>query len=439
MISNQVFRTAVILALLFIQLPILRSQDCPDKGISPGEYALRRQVFMDQLDSSDALVMKAGDAASEYETMHFRQDLNFLYLTGLQTPGCYLFMDKGGINLEGRIKYTIFFAPVYSDVMRSVTSYSNESDTLLATDEFTKIFASSLSKKKRLYYSAPGLGFNYDWLNDKPYFILKEARKNLKQKFPGITLIDAGILIRKMREIKSLQEEALIREAIRLTGDGLLNAMKVCKPGTWEYELRAAVEYEMIRQGAETESFHSIIGSGTNSLILHYDKNSCQTKEGDLVVMDVGAQVGGYAADITRTIPVSGKFTKEQLEIYNCVLVAQNEAIKMIRPGITFADLDKKTTEVITKAGFKRYIQHGVSHPVGLDVHDVSSGDTLRPGMVITVEPGLYIPLDDKNLPPAYHGFGIRIEDDILVTGDGYENLSITIPKDPAIIERRMK
>ena len=121
------------------------------------------------------------------------------------------------------------------------------------------------------------------------------------------------------------------------------------------------------------------------------------------------------------------------------VLEAQNEAIKMIRPGITFSDLDKKTTEVITKAGFKRYIQHGVSHPVGLDVHDVSSGDTLRPGMVITVEPGLYIPLDDKNLPPAYHGFGIRIEDDILVTGDGYENLSIDVPKDPAIIERRMK
>jgi len=195
----------------------------------------------------------------------------------------------------------------------------------------------------------------------------------------------------------------------------------------------------MTKQGSEARAFNCIIGSGENSLILHYDKNDCLLKDGDMVVMDVGAQYKGYAADITRTIPVSGKFTKEQKEIYNIVLQAQEEAIKMIRPGLTTNELDNKANDIFSKAGYKSYIRHGITHPVGLDVHDVSSGDTLAEGMIITIEPGLYIPVNDEKLPAAYRGFGIRIEDDVLVTKDGYELLSGNIPKSAEEIEKLMK
>jgi Xaa-Pro aminopeptidase len=246
-------------------------------------------------------------------------------------------------------------------------------------------------------------------------------------------------LISTLRVIKSPAEIELTREAIKMTGDGIRSAMKACKDGAWEYEVQAAIEFEMTRQGSEARAFSCIIGSGENSLVLHYNKNRCRMKKGDVVVMDVGAQYKGYAADITRTLPVSGKFTKEQKEIYNIVLEAQEEAIKMIRPGITTRELDNRATAVISKAGYRNYIQHGITHPVGLDVHDVSSGDTLAEGMIITIEPGLYIPVNDEKLSSGYHGFGIRIEDDILVTQDGYEVLSADIPKDADDIEKLMK
>jgi len=215
--------------------------------------------------------------------------------------------------------------------------------------------------------------------------------------------------------------------------------MEVCRPSIHEYELQAAVEYEMIRQGASYTAFPSIIGSGENNLIYHYDKNRRKAEPGDLVVMDVGAEYNGYAADITRTIPVTGKFTKAQAEVYRVVLEAQNEGIKMIKPGIKLRDLDKKAKEVISKAGYGKYFKHSVSHQLGVDVHDIWSSDTLKAGMVITVEPGIYIPADDDSISVEYRGWGIRIEDDVLVTENGYEVLSKGIPKEIGEIEKIMK
>jgi Xaa-Pro aminopeptidase len=322
---------------------------------------------------------------------------------------------------------------------KNSAEYNSDRDTILTTEEFRKIFSRMVSGISILYFSAPDLNFVNDWLNDKPYFILTEVKKTLKKNHPGLKIKDAGPLIASLRQIKSPQEVELTKRAIKMTGDGIVNAMKTCKAGKWEYELRAAIEYEMIRNGAEMPAFNCIIGSGLNSLVLHYNKNNCRMNKGEVVVMDVGAQYQGYAADITRTIPVSGKFTKEQKEIYDVVLQAQTEVIKMIRPGITTGDLDKKASEVISRAGFKDYIRHGITHPIGLDVHDVSAGDTLLAGMIITIEPGIYIPAGDEKLSDAYHGLGIRIEDDVLVTSDGYEVLSQEIPKTVEEIERGMR
>jgi Xaa-Pro aminopeptidase len=417
----------------------LYSQDCPEPGISLNEYAVRRKALLIKTDTNTAVIMKGKDASGEYEMMHYRQDQNFLYLTGINEPGIYLLMSRRGIDIDGIMKQTVFFAPAYSEINDKRANFCNETDTVLSVEEFRKTFSKMIGGISLLYYSAPDIGFVNDWLNDKPYFILTEAKKNLKQHYPGLKVKEVGSLISILREVKSPSEIEFTRKAIKLTGDGIQNAMKSCKAGDWEYELQAAIEFEMTRQGSEARAFNCIIGSGVNSLILHYDKNNCQLKNGDVVVMDVGAQYKGYAADITRTMPVSGKFTREQKEIYNVVLEAQLEAIKMIRPGITTRELDNKANAIISKAGYKSYIQHGITHPVGLDVHDVSSGDTLVEGMIITIEPGLYIPLNDEKLSAAYRGFGIRIEDDVLVTKDGYEVLSQGIPKNSDEIEKIMK
>lgn len=430
-----------LLVLLMFQFfaPELLSQNFPEAGITLDEYAGRRKVLLMKTDTNAAIVMKAKDASTEYDMMHYRQDLNFLYLTGINEAGVFLLMSRHGIEIGGKMKQTVFFAPAYSGIIEKYGNYSTETDTIINVEEFSTVFSKTVGGISLLYFSAPDIGFVNDWLNDKPYFILTDVKKNLKQHHPGLKIKEVGSLIATLREVKSPAEIELTRKAINMTGDGIRNAMKTCKPGVWEYELQAAIEFEMTRQGSETRAFNCIIGSGENSLILHYDKNSCKIKNGDVVVIDVGAQYKGYAADITRTIPVSGKFTKEQKEIYNVVLEAQTESINIIRPGITFSDLDNKATAIITKAGYKSYIQHGITHPVGLDVHDVSFGDTLVEGMIITIEPGLYIPVNDEKLPFVYHGFGIRIEDDILVTKEGYEVLSRNIPKDADEIEKLMK
>jgi Xaa-Pro aminopeptidase len=173
--------------------------------------------------------------------------------------------------------------------------------------------------------------------------------------------------------------------------------------------------------------------------VLHYDENTRRMREGEVVVMDVGAEYAGYAADVTRTLPVGGKYTRAQREIYETVRRAQHEAFGIIRPGLPWREIDRKAKDLIAAAGYGKYILHGVTHHLGLDVHDAGSMDTLRVGMVITVEPGIYIPANDSVLSTEYHGFGVRIEDDVLVTKDGCQVLSESIPRDPDEIESLLR
>jgi len=311
-------------------------------------------------------------------------------------------------------------------------------DTLLDDKYFEKVLADIVNNLKVLYYY-PVPKLSNDWINGKIVISEREMKKVFEQAHPGIKLKPAGKLFTALRQIKSAQEVELVRKAIGMTDEGIVSAMKQCKPGMYEYEAQAIIEYEVKRRGAESMAFASIIGSGTNSLIPHYDKNTCIMKDGDIVVMDVGARYGDYCADITRTIPVSGKFTSDQQVIYQTVLDIQKEVIGMVKPGVTMSDLNKKTRTLTHKAGFGNYIIHSVSHTLGLVVHDVSSGDTLKPGMIITVEPGIYIPVQDTVQPKTRRGFGVRIEDDVLVTADGYDVLSKAVPKEITEIEELMR
>jgi Xaa-Pro aminopeptidase len=240
---------------------------------------------------------------------------------------------------------------------------------------------------------------------------------------------------------KSNSELELLRRAIAITIDGQKAAAGEIAADRFEYQVQAALEYQFRRHGATGPAFPSIVGSGVNSTVLHYDKNSRKMTTGDLVVVDVGAEFDEYAADLTRTFPVSGKFSPRQLEIYTIVLEAQEAALREIRPGVSIAKsgpIHKAAYDFINTHGkdlkgqpLGQYFIHGTSHHLGLDVHDAEDENTrpLEPGMVITVEPGVYIPEEC---------LGVRIEDDVLVTETGYEFLSRDLPRHAEEIEKIM-
>jgi Xaa-Pro aminopeptidase len=270
----------------------------------------------------------------------------------------------------------------------------------------------------------------------------KEVVDWLQLAAPQTKLKDVRAEIGAMREIKSPGELAFLRQAIELSLDAHLVAMRLMRPGLYEYQISAKMVEVHAMGGSEAEGYAPIVGAGPNSTTLHYDRLSRKIEDGDIVVLDVGAQFSGYSADITRTLPADGKFTARQLEIYNIVLGAQNAALAALKPGMDYCPKGSKSVhrisyDYINSHGKDRhgkslgqYYIHGLGHHIGLNVHD--PGDyckTLEAGMVVTVEPGIYIP--EENL-------GVRIEDDVLITDTGYKLLSERLPRDPREIERIM-
>ncbi|HEX7573643.1 MAG TPA: Xaa-Pro peptidase family protein [Bacteroidota bacterium] len=409
-------------------------------GISPSEYAGRRARLAALADTDAAIVFRAADfrVRSGDVSYRYRQESNLLYLTGIAEPNVTLIIVPHTVPVDGQAWTLLLFAPA-ARAREIKASGSFPDGAVLDASRFEDIFPLVAGSVRSLYLSPLDPGFVNDWLNTRALFLDQEARQKLREKHPSLRIRNAGPLVAGLRECKSAAELDLIRNAIRMTGDGIRRAMKVCKPGAREFELQAAVEYEMFRQGADYTSFPSIIGSGPNSVILHYDENRREMQTGEVVVVDVGAEYDGYAADVTRTLPVSGSFTEAERKVYSIVLRAQEETIRLIRPGVHWSALEAKAREVLSAGGFGRYMPHGVSHHVGIDVHDAGSLDTLKAGMVITVEPGIYVPGTDTALAPAFRGFGVRIEDDVLVTRDGSEVLSSGIPKDIETIEKLVR
>ncbi|MGH7445008.1 MAG: M24 family metallopeptidase, partial [Longimicrobiales bacterium] len=254
----------------------------------------------------------------------------------------------------------------------------------------------------------------------------------------GVEVTSVSRHIAALRLVKDRDELRRLREAIRITAEAHKAGAVALEPGMWEYELEAVIEYTFRRLGAERVGFPSIVGSGPYSTILHYDRSRRQMEAGDLVVVDIGAEYGYYSADVTRTYPVSGTFTERQRAIYDLVLASQQAAIDAVKPGVTVSELGAiardfmraHSGELCAPQTCDAYFIHGLSHWLGMDVHDVGDYATpLAPGMVLTVEPGIYIP--DEEL-------GVRIEDDVLVTADGHEVLSAGAPRDATEIERLM-
>ncbi len=405
-----------------------------------GEEARRRGEVLGLLDSTSAMILRAPEARMRSGDVQYpyRQDSHLLYLTGVNSPGITLLIAPRGIPCGDTTAQVVLFVPRSAD--EAFPAVAGHSDMLVQdASQFSSAFQALLPLVTVLHASGMQPAFMQDWLNSKPLFVERESRRQLEKSYPSLKIRNAGSLISRLREIKSAVEVKAIEQSIGATGEGLHHAMRICRPGMMEYELQAAVEYEMVRRGAAGPAFQSIVGSGPNGLILHYDRNNRRMRDGELVVMDVGAEIGGYAADVTRTIPVSGTFSKEQRTVYDAVLRAQQAVVNAIRPGLPWAELDATARRSLTAEGFDRYWKHPVSHHLGLDVHDVGRLDTLRAGMVITVEPGVYIPIADSVLSKAYRGLGVRIEDDVLVTDRGSRVLSDGILRDARAIEQYMK
>jgi Xaa-Pro aminopeptidase len=257
-----------------------------------------------------------------------------------------------------------------------------------------------------------------------------EIFRRVCERVPGCGIVDRSQLLASMRARKSASEIECIEHAGRITGLGFHVAMATLRPGMNEFDLQRNVEEAYREGGARDLAFRTIAGGGFNSTVLHYHANDQRLESGDLVCLDSGAKWCGYSADVTRTLPVSGRFTPRQRDIYELVLKAQEAAIRACRPGRRLHEIDEAGRAVIRKAGFADAFPHGMGHHLGLETHDASPDEPVAEGAVVTIEPGIYLPLEH---------IGIRIEDDVLVTRRGPRVLTQHIPKSVADIERLMR
>jgi Xaa-Pro aminopeptidase len=321
---------------------------------------------------------------------------------------------------------------------------------VLQASELLGFAKRALAGKKILYYFPNVPDVVYDPLMEKRSILSREVKTGLQAAFPGLEIKSLYGPLAEMRSVKSPAELGLLQKAIDATITAHIEAMKSCEPEMFEYELQAIIEYCFAKNGAEYQGFPSIVGSGPNSCILHYEANRRKMQEGEVVVMDIGAEVQGYSADVTRTIPVNGTFSQAQREIYEIVLRANEESIKEFKPGASPVTPSQKAYDIIVEGLMKlgiikdkndarTYFMHGLSHHIGLDVHDPGPfGKPYAPGMVLTDEPGIYIP-EGSPCDKKYWNIGVRIEDDVLITAEGNRVLSAGAPKTVKEIESLMK
>jgi Xaa-Pro aminopeptidase len=423
--------------------------------LAPETFAARRARILDLIPEGGALLLPTSPerTRSNDTEFPFRPHSDFYYATGFAEPGAWALLKKGAEK-----PYTLFVLPkdpkkeVWTGI-RAGTEGAKErfgADEAFTTEEWKDNMGKALEGVDQLWF---GFG-RHPEVEPQLTELLNGLRVGRKGALGPATMHDAGAFLAELRIRKTEQEMTLLREAARLSAEGHRLAMEQVRPGMHEYEIQALLEYTFRRQGAWSWAYATIVGGGANACILHYISNNDVLKDGDLMLIDAGAEVDGYAGDITRTSPVGGKFTGAQRDLYQLVLDTQVACLEAVKPGATLEGLhddvvrqltegmvhlgllEGSVDEAIEKETYKRFYMHRTSHWLGLDVHDVgryklASGDErpLEPGMVFTIEPGLYVAPDDDEAPERFRGIGIRIEDDVLVTQDGYENLTSDVPK----------
>ncbi|MGI8898468.1 MAG: Xaa-Pro aminopeptidase [Pyrinomonadaceae bacterium] len=420
--------------------------------------------FMRRMDpNSVAIIPSAREATRSNDTQYrFRQDSDFLYLTGFEEPEAIAVIAPAREQ-----KYTLFVRPrdpereIWDGRRAGVEGAKSEyaADEALPVVEFDEKLQDILDGAEKLYYR---LGVNPDLDDTIIRQIARMRALNRKPIHPPQTIVDPATIVHEMRVLKSPKEIELMQKAADIAAEAHVEAMKAARPGMKEYEIEALIEQIFRRLGAAAPAYTSIIGAGSNATILHYINNDGELKDGDLLLIDAGAEYKGYASDITRTFPINGRYTKAQREIYDLVLEAQMACVEMVRPGTTHDQLKSHSIEVLTKGlvrlgllkgdpaelikekKYEQFYMHGLGHMLGIDVHDVGryyyakESRALEPGVVMTVEPGLYINPNTKDIPEQYLGIGVRIEDDVLCTSSGPRVLTNKVPKKAEEIEKLM-
>jgi Xaa-Pro aminopeptidase len=403
---------------------------------------------MDAMGTGVAILGSAATRSIEAHGSHpqdsdFRQDNDFFYLTGLETPDSWLVMIAG----EDGSREAVLFLPERDSAAERWTGPKlgpgPEAAELTAIDAVLPANDAERDINRLVFGRQSPAWTGGVFVRRGPGRPEAESELVSELVFRStgrpLPVNDLGYLIAQERLIKDADEIWRMRRAIDITAEAQREAMVAMQPGMQEYEVEAIIEYVFRRNGAERVGFPSIVGAGVNSTTLHYDKSRGPLDEGDLIIMDIGAEFGYYSADVTRTAPISGRFSDRQRELYELVLATQQAAIDSVYPGMTVGQLNQiarnymreHSGDLCEPGDCTQYFVHGLAHWLGMDVHDVGDYRTpLAPGMVLTIEPGMYLPAER---------IGIRIEDDILVTDNGFEILSAGAPRDPGEIERLMR
>jgi Xaa-Pro aminopeptidase len=429
------------------------------------EYARRRRELMQQMEPNSIAILPAARERKRNRDVEYpyRQDSDFHYLTGFPEPEAVLVLVPG--RSHGEVVMFVRERDRDAEIWNGYRAGPEGAcerygaDDAFPVGDIDEILPGLIEGRDRLYYDM-GRDTEFDrtvmgWVNT----IKDKVRSGAHP--PG-EFIALNHLLHDMRLYKSAAELKLMRRAAEISAGAHLRAMQKCRPGMYEYQLEAEFQHEFIRLGGRYPAYPPIIGGGRNACILHYRENDSLLKNGELLLIDAGCELDHYASDITRTFPVNGKFSKEQQALYELVLASQLAAIDAVKPGNHWNAPHEVVVDVLTqglvdlgllagdvkelkeKEAFKRFFMHRTGHWIGMDVHDV--GDykvhdewrVLEPGMVLTIEPGLYVSPDDETVDARWRGIGIRIEDDVAVTKAGREVLSEAAPKTVADIERVM-
>jgi Xaa-Pro aminopeptidase len=414
----------------------------------------RRAAALARMGEGALVLFAAKEMVRNNDVEHpFRQDSDFYYLSGIEDPGAVLLLASGDTP-----KFVVFVAE--ADPARLAwdgpkLTLAQAKEVYGATETYpiaqlsTKL-GELLKGQRRVFCS---LGKSEQ--DDKCLIAAVKRAKALSRRngHGPNQIVDLEDVVHELRRLKHPEELALMRRANEISQRAHLKAMATAAPGRYEYEIRAVLEHEFLLAGSPRPAYESIVGSGPNATTLHYIKNRRQMQDGDLLLIDAGCEFEYYASDITRTFPVNGTFTPPQRRVYEIVLEAQLAAIAAVKPGATFSDLHSISLRILTQGlidlglisgpveeaieekRHQPFFMHKTGHYLGMDVHDVgayrdASGPRhFEPGVVVTVEPGLYIAADNRDVPAEYRGIGVRIEDDVLVTEAGYENLSAGLAK----------
>jgi Xaa-Pro aminopeptidase len=428
-------------------------------------FARRRERLMAAMEGNAVAIFAAApEVARSGDVLHrYRQDSDFFYLTGFPEPGAFLVLAPG----DPKRRVTLYVQPRDPDTERWTGRRVGErgaksrfgADAAHAAGKFLGDLPAILKGQDAVYLR---MG-SHPELDEAVITQVAAMRARARAGVRGPTrIVDPAPILGEFRLVKDEAEVALLQRAVDISGEGHVAAMRAARPGRMEYEIEAELEYRFRLSGASGPAYPTICGGGVNATILHYIDNDRRLKKGDLLLIDAGAEFMGYAGDVTRTIPVGGTFSAAQRAAYGVVLAAQKAALRQVRPGSTLEAVHKAAVRALTKGmvklgllsgtpdalikkeAYRRFYMHRTSHWLGLDVHDAGRYDVgtgaarpLEPGMVLTVEPGLYVD-GAADVPKGLRHIGIRIEDDVLVTPDGHRVLSAAVPKEPDAVERVM-